>query len=62
MRSRTGELFGIANLLSYTGHTIKTLDVLDAHKHKVRMLLERVSCLKVLYMQYRALPHHLPET
>jgi hypothetical protein len=38
MRGREGELWGIVNLLSFTGDTIKTLDVLDAHKQKVQML------------------------
>ena len=35
MPGRKGELWGIANLLSYTGDTIKTLDVIDTHRQKV---------------------------
>ena len=35
MPGRKGELWGIANLFLYTGSTIRTLDVLDAHRHKV---------------------------
>jgi hypothetical protein len=36
MRGRKGELWGIANLLLYTGNTIRTLDVLDTHRQKVQ--------------------------
>jgi hypothetical protein len=42
MPGRKGELWGIANLLSYTGDTIKTLDVIDTHRQKVGLQIHAV--------------------
>ena len=46
MPGRKGELWGIANLFLYTGSTIRTLDVLDAHRHKVGLHIHVVDCCK----------------
>ena len=47
MQGRQGELWGIVNLMSFTGDTIKTLDVLDAHKQRVRMNSQNQQYLRV---------------